>query len=78
MGRTQVLQPERTAVALDLLAAHAEGGRELPHQARLLRYGDLPDAEEAQHVVNTDGIEVLLHPPVALAHPVLQPLTSYL
>ena len=59
---------ERTAVTLDLLLAHAEGRRELPHQPRLLRHGDLPDAEEAQHVVDTVGIEILRHLPET-AHP---------
>ena len=56
------------AIGLNLLLAHAEGWRELPHQSGLIRYGDLPDTEEAQHVVDTVGIEIFGHLTEA-AHP---------
>ena len=49
------------AVGLDFLAAQAECGRKLSHEPRLLRHGNFPNAEEAQHVVDAVGIEVFSH-----------------
>ena len=48
------------AVGLYLLAAQ-QCRAELPHETRLLGHGDLPDAEESQHMVYAVGIEVLCH-----------------
>ena len=72
-----VVDEEQTFVELhtvggNLLDAHAEGRRELAHQTRLVRHGNLPDAEEAQHVVDAVGIEILGHLTES-AHP---PLTA--
>ena len=49
------------AIALYLLTTQAQGWSKLTLQARLLRNGDFPDAEEAQHMVDTIGIKELCH-----------------
>ncbi len=52
---------EVEAVALDLLAGHAQCRRELAQQAAHGIDGNLPYAEEAQHVIDAVGVEVLCH-----------------
>ena len=64
----QIVQMTIYAIGLNLLTTHTEGGGKLSHQTRLLRYGNLPDAEETQHVIYTIGIEILRHLAEA-AHP---------
>mmetsp|Transcript_18343 Transcript_18343/g.46334 ORF Transcript_18343/g.46334 Transcript_18343/m.46334 type:complete len:556 (-) Transcript_18343:554-2221(-) len=58
------------APAVQLVAPDGHGGAEVAQHARGAVAGDLPDAEEAQHVVDTVRVEVLRH----VAQPPLPPL----
>ena len=62
-GTVRVLQEKVQRQPLRLYFALGEGerGAEMPHQAALFRLGDLPDAEEAQDVVDAESVEVLGH-----------------
>ena len=55
------LRMERHAVALDFLHRHGQRRHELSQQRRRTVDGHLPDAEEAQHVVYSVGVEVFGH-----------------
>ena len=49
------------SVGFYLFLAQSESRSKLTHQSRLLRYGNLPDAEEAQNMIYAIGVKVLGH-----------------
>ena len=49
------------AESVDLVAAVGHCGVEVPEQTALVRERNLPDAEEAQDVVDAESVEVLGH-----------------
>ena len=49
------------AIAFYLFATQAQGRGKLSHQSGLFGNRNLPDAEEAQHMINTIGIKELRH-----------------
>ena len=63
----QVFLPMQ-AISLDLLACQRKRRRELPQQPVHALDGYFPNAEKAQHVVDTIGIEILRHV-LETAHP---------
>ena len=74
---------ERQPIGLYLLATHAQRGRELAQQAVYTRYGNFPNAEETQHVVDAVGIKELrhvletAHPPGAIVAQHLVPVVGW-
>ena len=60
---------EVEAVACNFLACHAEGWRELAEYAIHGINRNFPNAEEAQHVVDAVGVEILRHLAEALFPP---------
>ena len=71
------------AVALNLCTAQSQSGCELTFQTRLGRHRNFPDAEEAQHMIDTVGIEELRHlteatyPPLATVLQHLVPVIGW-
>ena len=60
---------ERQTKILYLAHRHRKGWREMPQQSEDSIQWNLPDTEEAQYMVDTDGIEILLHPAQTLVEP---------
>ena len=67
-SRKEVLT-ERQSEIFDLSLCHRQRRREMAEKTEECFVGDLPDAEEAQYVVDADGVEILLHPLDAFPKP---------
>ncbi len=68
---------EGHTIGFHLLSRHGQRGLELSVESALLGHGNLPDAEEAQHVVYAVGVEVLGHL-AETAHPPLAAVAEHL
>ena len=60
---------ERETEVLNLADGHRECRGEMPQEPEYRIARNLPDAEETQYMIDTDRIEVLLHPKAAAAEP---------
>ena len=60
---------ERESEILNLPYRHRQSRREMSHKAEEVFIRYLPDTEESQHMIDTDGIEILLHPAQAMTEP---------
>ena len=69
----EILTEGKTEI-LNLSYGHRERRREMPHLSKHSILRNLPDAEEAQHMIYADGIEILRHPTEATTEPRRQAL----
>ena len=63
---------ERQPEVLYLANGHRDGRREMSQEPEDCIHRNLPDTEEPQHMIDADGIEILLHPAQTAMEPVYQ------
>ena len=63
---------ERESEILDLAHRHRQSRREVTQEAEEGIVGYLPDTEEAENMVDADGVEILFHPTQATMEPLDQ------
>ena len=69
-GSREEVLTERQSEVFDFPLCHRQRRREMAEESEECFAGNLPDAEEAQYVVDADGVEVLLHPLDAFLEPI--------
>ena len=68
-GTRKEVFTERQSEVFYLPRSHRQRGREMSEKSEKRILWDLPDAEEAQYMVDPDGVEVLLHPAQSFPEP---------